>query len=82
MATIHGTEITQANHDLGENYSALVVAIIENGVTDSDTGEGTSYLESDDGKDWCSLIGIDASWLQRMFIAKGYLCRPSPRRWK
>jgi hypothetical protein len=73
------TEVQRVSH---ENYSSLVLAIIENGVTDHDTGEGTSYLDTDGGKYWCGLLDIDASWLQRMFIAKGYLCRLSPRRWK
>ena len=80
MATpILETEVQRAGP---ENYSALVLAIIENGVTDNDTGEGTSYLETDGGQYWCGLLDIDPSWLQQMFIKKGYLCRLSPKRWR
>lgn len=64
------------------NYHEFIVAIIKDAVTHPETGEGTSYLESDGGKYWCNLLGLDTNYLIRKFQDEGFLCKLSPRRWR
>ena len=63
------------------NYSEFIVHIIKEAVTHPDTGEGTSYLESDGGKYWCVAIGLKPSYLIRKYKELGFLCRLSPKKW-
>ena len=63
------------------NYTEFIITIIKDAVTHPETGEGTSYLESNGGKYWCDLIGLKPTYLIRKFKEEGFLCRLSPRRW-
>ena len=49
-----------------------MLAIIKDAITNSETGEGTSYLATKGGKYWCDVIDVDAGWLARKYKEHGY----------